>query len=119
MSKRDNTILLEDIVVALESIFEYTYNISFIEFENEKMRRDAVYRNFEIIGEAANRLTIEFVENHTTVNWHKVIGLRNRIIHAYFDIDDDIIWNIIQNDLPILKQKIIEILKQKIDTKGE
>ncbi len=111
MSKRDNTILLDDIFVALESIFEYTSGKTYEEFKNTKIVRDAVYRNFEIIGEAANRLTTEFIENHSSVNWHKVIGLRNRIIHAYFDIDDDIIWNIIQNDLPILKEQVQKILK--------
>ncbi len=110
MSKRDNTILLEDIFEALESIFEYTAEKEFEEFRNTKMMRDAVYRNFEIIGEAANRLTNDFVENHSNVNWHKVIGLRNRIIHAYFDIDDDIIWTIIKNDLPALKTQVEKIL---------
>lgn len=110
MSKRDNTILLEDIFEALESIFEYTSGKSFEEFSKTKMMRDAVYRNFEIIGEAANRLSPEFIEKNSFVNWHKVIGLRNRIIHAYFDIDDDIIWTIIQNDLPKLKNQVMEIL---------
>ena len=110
MSKRDNTILLEDISEALSSIFEYTANQTFEEFKNKKMVRDAVYRNFEIIGEAANRLTDEFINSYSEINWHKVIGLRNRIIHGYFDIDDEIIWNIILNDLPTLKKQIQELL---------
>ena len=76
------------------------------------MVRDAVYRNFEIIGEAPNRLISDFILNHTTVNWHKVTGLRNRIIHAYFDVDDEIIWSIIQKDLPLLKKQVMEILNK-------
>lgn len=70
------------------------------------MVADAVVRNLEIIGEAANRLPQEFVESHSEIEWRKIIGLRHRIVHDYFGVDLDIIWSIIQQDLQILARQI-------------
>lgn len=63
-------------------------------------------RNLEIIGEAANRLPETFRAHHSEIDWRKIIGLRNRIVHDYFSIDVEILWEIIQTDLPIFKSKL-------------
>ena len=75
------------------------------------MTFDAVVRNVEIIGEAANNLTREFRSNTPNIEWRKIIATRNRIIHGYATVDEEIIWNITQNDLPKLKAEIEEILE--------
>ena len=71
-------------------------------FMNDKLIQDAVIRNFEIIGEAASRLSAE-VRNQPTVPWGKVIAFRNRLIHAYWSVDLALVWDVIENELPDLK----------------
>jgi len=74
---------------------------------------DSVVRNLEIIGEAANRISKEFRTRHTEIDWRKIIGLRNRIVHDYFNIDVEIVWEIVQKDLPIFKSKLSLIRGEK------
>lgn len=78
-------------------------------FEDDKTL-DAVIRNFEIIGEAANRMPEEIRVNFNDVNWHRIRGFRNRIVHDYMGIDYAIVWEIIVNDLEELQQQIQHIL---------
>ena len=92
MSDRHPKLLLEDILNSAEKIITYTYNLTFEEFIADSKTIDAVIRNFEIIGEAANRLPEEIKENSPDINWFKIRGLRNRIVHNYFGIDYKIIW---------------------------
>ena len=100
MSKRDSKLLLEDILEASNKIFSYLFDFSFEDFTNDSKTIDAVIRNFEIIGEAANRLSNEFKELHNNIEWYKIIGLRNRIVHEYMGVDTSIIWNISKDFLP-------------------
>lgn len=87
MSKRDNDILINDILDGSRKIFRYTERLSFEEFKADEKTVDAVIRNFEIIGEAANRLSEEFKDQHPDVDWHKIRGFRNRIVHDYAGVD--------------------------------
>ena len=67
---------------------------------------DAVERNFEIIGEAANQLPEAFQNEHAEIAWHGVISFRNRLIHGYFGLDYEILWYIVQNDLQSLENQL-------------
>lgn len=100
MSKRTPFNLLQDILQSAESIFSYTEKVTYDEFVSNKMMIDAVIRNFEIIGEAANRLPEEYKDQCPQVDWFKVRGLRNRIVHDYFGINYDIIWATKEDFLP-------------------
>ncbi|HSY77347.1 MAG TPA: HepT-like ribonuclease domain-containing protein, partial [Bacteroidia bacterium] len=80
-------------------------------FLADSKTREAVYRNIEVMGEAANRMPEEYMIEHSEIEWHKIISTRNIIIHSYDEIDDRIIWNIIQNSLPGLKAKLELLLK--------
>src|SRR5688500_3366295 len=100
MSKRNSELLIGDIVEAAKKIERYTKGISFDEFINDDKTIDAVIRNFEIIGEASNRLPEEFKRINNNIDWTRIKGFRNRIVHDYFGIDHSIVWNIIQNYLP-------------------
>ncbi len=104
MSKRSETLLLDDIREAIGKIREYTSGLDREGFVSSGMAADAVVRNIEIIGEAANRLPEEFASLHPEIEWRKIVGLRHRIVHHYFGVDLDIIWTIIRNDLPILEK---------------
>lgn len=80
--------------------------MSFEQFLSDGKTIDAVIRNFEIIGEAANRLSEEFKENYPEIDWHRIRGFRNRIVHDYAGIDYSIVWEIKENFLPGLLTKL-------------
>lgn len=113
MSKRPINLLLNDIRQAIDRIEQYIKNLSFDAFSNDQKSVDAVVRNLEIIGEAASRLPDEFKEKYSEIEWYKVVGLRHRIVHEYFGIDLEIIWQILQKDLPELRQKITKIMSSE------
>ncbi len=106
MSNRPINLLLSDMLESIDRVMQYTRGMSYESFSADQKSIDAVVRNLEIIGEAANRLPDDFKEKHPQVEWHKVVGLRNRIIHDYFGIDLQIIWQIIHSDLPLLRQTL-------------
>ena len=109
MSNRPVNFMLCDICEAIDRIEQYTKDMSFDDFSKDQKSIDAVARNFEIIGEAANRLPDEFKKKHSNIEWYKIVGLRNRIIHDYFGIDIAIIWQILKNDLPVLRDALSKI----------
>ena len=110
MSKRSPLLLSEDILLACQKIQEYTQTLSFEQFDENEMITDAVIRNFEIIGEAANKLPDEFKDAHPEINWHRIRGFRNRIVHDYFGVDLAILWKIKTDNIPILITQIQTIL---------
>lgn len=109
MSKRTPALLIGDILESAEKILQYTEGLSLEDFIRDSKTTDAVIRNFEIIGEAANRLPDEFEISHDDIDWHRIRGFRNRIVHDYFGIDYSIVWNIKEFFLPemIVKLKAI------------
>ena len=109
MSKRQPSLLIEDIIDSGQKIITYTDGLTFDQFMADSKTVDAVIRNFEIIGEAANRLPKEFKDSHTSIDWNRVRGFRNRIVHDYFGIDYDIVWQIIKTFLPEILQRLSQI----------
>jgi len=110
MSSRPPKLLLEDILESAEKINAYTFDLTYEEFITDSKTIDAVVRNFEIIGEAANRLADELKENHIAIDWFKIRGLRNRIVHNYFGIDHKIIWDTKEIYIPQLITQIKKLL---------
>jgi uncharacterized protein with HEPN domain len=109
MSKRSVELLLDDMLLAIAKIGQYCKGLNFDAFSQDPKTIDAVVRNLEIIGEAANRLPDEFTEKYFEIEWHKIIGLRHRIVHDYFGIDIEIIWQILQKDLPEFEESLKQI----------
>ena len=99
MSKRDTLLLLEDMLQAAQKIKLYTKNLNFDSFLLDDKTMDAVVRNFEVIGEAANRIDPDFRDLNPEIEWKRIRGLRNRIVHDYFGIDYEIVWNIVETYL--------------------
>ena len=106
MSKRTPILLVEDILESCYKINAYTKDISFEDFMEDSKTIDAVIRNFEIIGEAANKLPEEFKNTYNSIDWNRIRGFRNRIVHAYFGIDYEIVWEIKEKFLPQLISKL-------------
>lgn len=113
MSKRSSVLLLQDILESADKIFNYTKGLNFEEFISDEKSMDAVVRNFEIIGEAANKLPGDFKRKYREINWDTIRGFRNRIVHDYFGINYKIVWNIKENFLPELTGKVKLILERE------
>lgn len=105
-------IRLEHIVQAIERIKRYTNGKRFDDLVKDDMMYYAVVKNIEIIGEAANLLTSEFKKEHPNTQWKLIIGMRNYIVHEYFQVDNTVIWDVVQNDLPLLENQIQDYLKE-------
>jgi uncharacterized protein with HEPN domain len=99
MSKRIPQLLINDMLESCNKILQYTADMTFEEFANDSKTIDAVIRNFEIIGEAANRLPEDFKDSFAQIDWHRIRGFRNRIVHDYMGIDFGIVWEIRNNYL--------------------
>ena len=110
MSKRSPQLLLEDIIGSANKILTYTEGLSYEQFLADDKTIDAVIRNFEIIGEAANRLPEEIRDRYPNIDWHRIRGFRNRIVHDYMGIDYKIVWLIKENFLPPTITEIKKIL---------
>lgn len=75
-------------------------------FEQDELIQSWMVRHLQIIGEAARALSQEFQRNHPDWPWAQMVGMRNILVHQYFDIDKDLVWSVVENDLPDLKNKI-------------
>jgi len=103
---------LKDILEAIEKIERYTKKLSFNQFSTNELVQDGVVRNLEIIGEAVKNIPDDIKKQKNGIEWRKIIGLRDILIHAYFGIDVDIVWDIIKNKIPELKTEIILMLSE-------
>src|SRR3989338_3688898 len=108
---KDDRIYLSHIRDAIIRIHDYTSS-GYEVFQRDSKSQDAVIRNFEIIGEAVKHLSKDLRGQHADIPWKKIAGLRDELIHEYFVVDLKIVWNIIKNEMPRLKEKVDFLLKK-------
>jgi len=111
MSKRNEQLYIQDILTSIARIQEYTAEMNFEKFANDYKTIDAVIRNFSVIGEAAKNLSEEFKMKNYEIPWNEIIGMRNKIIHEYFGIDEEILWQTIKKDLLELEKYMNKFYK--------
>jgi len=106
MSSRSVDLYLDDLVEAGKAILSYVDNISFEEFKTDRMRQSAVIREFEIIGEAVGKLPDELKMSSPDVAWQDIKDFRNLLAHEYFGVDLEIVWQVVQANLPALIRQV-------------
>ncbi|MGB9499514.1 MAG: DUF86 domain-containing protein [Dissulfuribacterales bacterium] len=115
MSKRNERLYLTDILDLIIGIEAYIQNMTVDEFANDRKTYNATIREFEIIGEAVKQLSDQSIEKYPHIQWRDIIDFRNLLIHEYFGVDLDMVWNIIIDDLPGLKSAVEELLDETDD----
>jgi len=116
--KRDYRLFIKDIIAAMESIEGFVEGMSFEELMQDDKTASAVIRKFEIVGDATKRLPDELKENHPEIQWKRMAGMRDRLIHAYFGVDYKLVWEAIKAEIPGMKLKLQEVLTE-LEGKGE
>ncbi len=104
---------IKHMLEATKQIKIYIDEVSYEEFEKDSLRQDGVIRQIEILGEAANQISENLKEEYPEIPWKDVAGMRNKLIHGYFEVDLETVWNTVKNDLPRLRKDLQKIDKEK------
>jgi uncharacterized protein with HEPN domain len=103
---------LGDVQEAVQRIISYTSGLSYEQFLKDARTQDAVIRNLQIIGEASKKLSIRLKQTFPKIPWKEMSGIRDKIVHDYFGINYDIVWNVSKHELPVLLNEIESIQKE-------
>jgi uncharacterized protein with HEPN domain len=109
---RDYKLYLEDIRQAARKVESYAHGLALDQLRQDEMRLEAVLFNLQILGEAAKKLPDEIKAKYPAVEWRKITGLRDIIVHAYFSVNLQIIWDIIENKLPTFREQIDTMIEE-------
>lgn len=110
---KSDKVFLRHILAEANFLLDRTRTLPFDEFTGDDVLTRACTRSVEVIGEAVKKLSPEFRKAHMHVEWQRIAGMRDRLIHGYFDVDQAILWDVIQRRVPELKQQVEELLKSE------
>lgn len=110
--KKDDLLYFLHIRDSIKKVLEYSSGVDEKSFLKNTMLQDALVRQIEIIGEASNKVSVNTRTKYSNIPWKQIIAMRNRIIHEYFGIRLDIVWDTVQNNIPSLKDDIDKIIEE-------
>jgi len=111
--RKDDSVYLRHILDAISRIEEYTQDITYRHFMDNHLIQDGVIRQIEIIGEATKKLSRGIREKYSEIPWKDIAGMRDKLIHDYFGVDLDAVWNTVKKDVPALKHRLGEIVEKE------
>ena len=106
MSERGDAECIGDIMESIRRIQAYTKGMTYQKFLKDSKTQDAVVRNIEIIGEAVKNISSDFKKKRRTIEWEKIAGMRDKLVHRYFGVNLDIVWDVVREKLPELRNQI-------------
>ena len=109
---KEPPIFLEHVLTCIQSIEQFKEGLSKKDFINNDLKQSAILRKIEIIGEAMKNIPSAFQKEYPEIEWKKIMGTRDKLIHQYFGVDLNVMWDVIQNNIPILKNQLQAILKR-------
>jgi uncharacterized protein with HEPN domain len=110
--KKDPGVFLEHILECIDLIEEYSEGVSEAEFARSTPLQDMIVRRIEIIGEAVKNLPADLKREHPEIPWRDIAGLRDIVVHQYFGLDLELIWDVVKKDIPELKPKILKMMDE-------
>ena len=110
---REWRLFVADMIKFCEQVLAYTRGLGQAEFLDDHKTYDAVLRNLELLGEAATHVPQRVREAHPDVPWRAIVGMRNRLIHGYLGIDDDLVWSAVREDTPVLITALQHLLEDE------
>ena len=113
MKKRDYTDYINDILTSIEEVKDFTNGMTIDNFLKDKKTSNAVIRSLEVMGEAAGKIPEELRAKVPEVPWAKMSGMRNKLIHEYFGVDLEIVWSVVQEELPPLESPLKKLLSEE------
>jgi uncharacterized protein with HEPN domain len=111
--QKPDTIRVQHMLDACREAVGFVSGKTRTDLEQNRMLVLSLVKEVEIIGEAASKVSAEVREEHPEIPWQEIVLMRNRLIHAYFDVDLDVVWETLQQDIPVLEQKLHKILNEK------
>ena len=108
---KNDAVYLKHILDAARQIEIYAFGMTYETFLTMRLVQDGVIRQFEIIGEATKNLSDGFRSSHDVLPWRDMAGMRDKLIHQYFGVDMSAVWDSIENDIPLIKEKLAELLR--------
>ena len=118
MKRRTYLDYVNDILLAISDIEDFTKGMDFSSFSKDKKTINAVIRSLEVMGEAAKKIPKEIRDKYSEIPFKSMAGIRDKLIHEYHGIDLDIIWNVIKLEIPHLKPKLEKLLEEMQDEEG-
>jgi uncharacterized protein with HEPN domain len=109
MTQKDDFIFIEHIIESIEAVEEFSKKLTKDDLVKDRLRQSAIIREIEVIGEAVKNISKPIKEKHKEVQWREIAGARDKMIHHYFGVDLQIVWEIVKIGLPELKKQMLNI----------
>jgi uncharacterized protein with HEPN domain len=110
MSQRDDQVYVGHMVDTANKAIGFVQDLTRDDFDNNELLRLSLTHLLQIIGEAARRVSVDFRSTHPQVDWKAIVGMRSKVVHDYLNVDEDIVWDTVMNELPSLVKELERIL---------
>ncbi|MFA6569791.1 MAG: DUF86 domain-containing protein [Bacteroidota bacterium] len=111
---KKDSVYIEHILISINHIEEYLFNKSYLDLVQSNLIQDAVIRNFQIIGEAAKKISETFKSENNTIPWKQMAGIRDKLVHEYTGVDLDAVWNTVKEDFPKIKKQLLVLKNNQL-----